>query len=147
MKDSHEKMCILNGFQCPKRMILNIGISWIYIRTKGVHHICTSLRRASSLKKSNSTLGETGSHREETADKITPRGSPGSFKFFLELILMSSPVLLVNLVHVWKLDAPTAWQKLHVILCANFRMLFLPANVATPRRKENDSIGNCNVIV
>ncbi|WVZ21897.1 hypothetical protein V8G54_000441 [Vigna mungo] len=94
--------------------------------------ISHSLRRASSLKKSNSALGETGSQTEETADKITPRGSPGSFKFFLELILMSSPVLLVSLVHVWKLDAPTAWQKLHVILCANFKMLFLPANVATP---------------
>ena len=92
----------------------------------------TSVRRASSLKKSNRTLGDAGNQTEETAHKITPMGSPGSFKFFLELILMSSPVLLVTLFHVWKLEAPIAWQKLHVILCANFKMLFLPANVATP---------------
>lgn len=92
----------------------------------------TSVLRVSSLKKSNRTLWETGSHTEETAHSISPRGSLGSFKFFLELILMSSPFLLVTLVHVWKLDAPTAWQKPHVILCANFKMLFLPANVATP---------------
>jgi len=94
----------------------------------------TSLRRVSSLKKSNRTFCETGNHTDETAHSINPRGSPGSFKFFLELILMSSPFLLVTLVHVWKLDAPIAWQKLHVILCANFKMLFLPANVATPNQ-------------
>lgn len=93
----------------------------------------TSFRRASSLKKSNRTWGDAGNHTEETAHKITPRGSPGSFKFFLEATLMSSPVLLETLVQVWKLDAPIAWQKLCVILCANFNMLFLPASVATPK--------------
>lgn len=59
-------------------------------------------------------------------------GSPGSFKFFRDATLTSSPVLVVIFVHELKFDAPTARQKLHVILCANFSMLFLPANVATP---------------
>jgi hypothetical protein len=54
--------------------------------------------------------------------QVLPRGNPYVF-----------PVLLETLVQVWKLDAPIAWQKLCVILCANFNMLFLPASVATPK--------------
>lgn len=96
----------------------------------------TSFLCASSRKKSNRTGGETGNHTDETAHKITPVGSLGSFKFFLEETLMSSPVLLVTLFHVWKLDAPIARQKLQVILCASFRMLFLPAKVATPTLQQ-----------
>lgn len=45
---------------------------------------------------------------------------------------MSSPVLLVILFHELKIECPNALQKLLFILCANFRMLFLPASVATP---------------
>jgi len=61
---------------------------------------CTSFLRASSLKKSNRICGGTGNHTEETAHKINPTGSPGSFKFFLDEILISSPVLLDTLLHV-----------------------------------------------
>ena len=68
----------------------------------------TSIRRDPLIKNSNKSLGEIGSHTEATAHKIKPRGSRGSFKFFLEATLMFSPIFLWTLVHVWLLEAPMA---------------------------------------
>ena len=73
-----------------------------------------------------------GNHIDDTAQSITPKGSPGSFRFFLEATLMSSPVLLGIFFHVQWLEAPNARPKLHVILCASFKILFLPASVEMP---------------
>lgn len=99
----------------------------------------TSLLRASSRRKSNRALAGTGSQTEETAHRIKPPGSPGSLKFFLDVILISSPLFVGILVQVWKLDAPTALQKEQVIRCASFKVLFLPASVDTPTETETRS--------
>ena len=75
-----------------------------------------------------------GIQKEETAERIDPRGSRWSLKFLLDDILTSSPFFVEIFVHVLKLEAPIALQKEETIRCASFKVLFLPADVGTPRR-------------
>lgn len=91
------------------------------------------------MRKAKRRFGERGSQKEETAHKMRPRGSPGSFMFFLICIHISSPLSFLNFDHellllLFKLEEqpPTAWQKLSVILCPKFNILFLPATVTPP---------------
>jgi len=90
-----------------------------------------SLLSLSSLRKSNSRCGDTGSHTDVAALSTTPGGSPGSSRLCLVITLTSSPMLppLRNLLHLRDDDAHTPEQKLSIIRCASFSMLRRPAAV------------------
>lgn len=98
----------------------------------------TSVLRDSSLKKSKRAMEERGSHVERTTQATSPWGSPGSLMFFLVVTLISSPPF-ETFCQVLYRDAPMLWQKLKDIRWASFRMLFLPANVETPKGKQSVS--------
>ncbi|GER44946.1 R-phycocyanin-2 subunit alpha [Striga asiatica] len=69
--------------------------------------VITSLLEFSSLRKSNTLLGGTGSQNEVAALSTIPGGRPGSSMLFLVMTRTSSAPLPESVVHVWAVEAPT----------------------------------------
>lgn len=93
---------------------------------------------SSSLRKSKSRLGETGTHTEVAALKRIPGGSPESSTFFLVMILTSSSMLPISsLLHFCEEEAHTPLQKFSVILCASFSILFFPIELMAAAFSKN----------